>query len=152
MDPLSALETIFRIGKFLADAPMNASKNESMARDILRRLYVFQPLLVSIKSDCDEGRFTDKDKKLALDELCTAVVAAEEWINKNLQPKAGGVLARAKGMWHSTDNKEALRVIAENIDKAVSDLALVTAQADSLNPQTPQPATPLTLKPPKSSN
>jgi len=142
-DALEALVVIYKIYKFIESAPEKASKNQSMARQIVRRLYVFEPLIDSIKKQCegDQEQFLEPGKMDALKGLRKAMEAVEEWTNKHLPPKAG-VLAWAKGAWNAADNKEKLVVIAGDIDRCVADLTLIMGQADSPKPQTPPPETP----------
>jgi len=129
MDPLTALTTIYGIIKSCKDMEETATKNKLTAKDIQRRLFVFEPRLVTIKIAFDQGRLPDAAQR-ALVRLCEAVCAAELWvINTHLQPKTGGVLTWASGRWNSAANKEELRDIAERIDRAVTDVTFTETQA-----------------------
>jgi len=161
MDPIAALNMIREVFEFLKDAHEKFTKNKSTAREILRRLFVFEPLIDQIQSQCDKGRLADDADQTALasalELLCRAVCDAKGWINKNLQPEAGGLLTWAKGLWNRDDNKAELERIAVRIDSAVGDLALFDARASTQTParQTltpekrfnPKPQDPKTLNP-----
>jgi hypothetical protein len=140
MDPMTALTTIYGVIKSCKDMEETATKNKLTAKDILQRLFVFEPRLAAIKIAFDQGRLPDPAQR-ALVRLCEAVCAAELWINKHLQPKTGGVLTWASGRWNAADNKEELRDIAERIDRAVTDLTFTETQAHTSKPENPTPCT-----------